>query len=158
MAGKRSFTLGVLHQGGRWSKMERGDIANKGDIVCDAYDSQEAEDPLSVGDTGSLKPSPVLFSWPLPSHLCLFFRVNRHRIQFFLFPTQVSVDGSEYPSQSLPLLFFSFPKAKSNLLSELLSIYTWRMEDTVFYICTFFYSQVFSVIKWTTVHLPQYVV
>lgn len=50
----------LLHRGGRWSKIERGDIANKGDIVCNADDSQEAEEPLSACDTSSLKSSPAL--------------------------------------------------------------------------------------------------
>lgn len=57
---KKCITLGVAPPGRQMNKIERGDIANKGDIVCDADDSQEAEEPLSACDTSSLKPSPAL--------------------------------------------------------------------------------------------------
>lgn len=67
----------LLHRGGRWSKIERGDIVNKGDIVCNADDSRAAEEPLSVCDTSSIIASPVLsFSDLLHSPFTHFLSLN----------------------------------------------------------------------------------
>lgn len=103
----------VHHIGNRYTgeadeaKKARGDIANKGDIVCDADDSQAAEEPISACDTSSLKPSPALSSSDLfrspPPHLFLPSSFNRRCDTALFFPLRSPTDWSGYLSQS----FFS---------------------------------------------------
>lgn len=121
----------LLHQGGRWSKIERGDIVNKGDIVCNADDSQAAEEPLSVCDTSSIIPSPVLslsdlLHSPFTHFLFLngwvrllsfFFLLRSWRIALVISPRPFlslifSLSGC-FSSPILPLFFNKVPKSQT---------------------------------------------
>lgn len=117
----------LLRHESRWSEIERGDIADKGDIVWDADDSQAGEETISACDCSCLKPSPTLFLsdllLPLPLHLFLLASVNRPvTLLYFshsgpsglvwiacpLFRPQLSLSGHF----SLPFLFISLQSTK----------------------------------------------
>lgn len=131
----------LLHQGGRWSKIERGDIVNKGDIVCNADDSQAAEEPLSVCDTSSIIPSPAL-SFPDLFHSPFtpfpFLNGWVSLLSFFL-PAQVLTDCSGYLFQAfslphlLPVWVLFFPH------SSFISLQSTRKPNTClsfdFFVC-----------------------
>lgn len=133
----------LLHQGGRWSKIEGGDTVNKGDIVCNADDNQAAAKPLSACDTSSLKRSPALSFSDLfhPPSTPLSFLFPSIATTFFFFLLQswqigldISLSPSSYPGLGAFLYTFSFislqstgkpnTRSSSDLVSTYASIYT----------------------------------
>lgn len=92
-----------LHQGGRWSEIEKGDIANKGDIVWDADDSQAARRAYICLWHQQLKTiTCTLFLWPLSLSLNTSF-ISLPSIDEWhcsIFSSQVPADWSGYLSLS----------------------------------------------------------
>lgn len=137
-----------LRRESRWSEIERGDIADKGDIVWDADDSQAGEETISACDTSCLKPSPTLFFSDLLLSLHLFLCASFNRSVTLLSFSRSCPSGlvwlalSSFSSSSCPSPgAFLFPsslfcykmqscRAKTNvhlssdLVSQCTSIYT----------------------------------
>jgi len=149
---KKCSTLGVAPpKGGRWSKTERGNIANKGDIVCNVDDSQVAEEPLSRCDKSSLIPSPApFFSDLLHSPFSPICSLNGGVTQFSFFSDRLVLI-------CLWALFLSLiPVWVIPLLTPLLLSFLYKVEESQTFGChLIFHSNMhpFTLIKAKT--FPQ---
>lgn len=138
----------LLHQGGRWSKIEGGDTVNKGDIVCNADDKPGGREAFICLRHQQLKTiTCTLFLWPpSPSLYTSFFSFSfNSQCLFFLLQSwkiglDISLSPSSYPCLGAFLdtfLLFLYKVQESQTLTchQILCLHTppfTHMKDTYF--------------------------